>query len=233
MRRCRIAPCLVLTAVTTFASSPARAQKDHRVAFTPYVGVYAPSTDVFRLLLVQTGTTVSFSARHQPAAALGASASVWLTDRFAIEAGGLYARSTVRADLLMNQIGTVTSSRVDDDADVWAGSLKLLIQTLPPASGLNLRIGIGPALITRGGPAYRTVDEGKMSGLTDLGASLSLCSRVPLGRFADLRVRVEDLVYQANQTWQSNSIAGAELKSDPKLQHDFVLSVGLQLGVGR
>lgn len=231
MRRCRIAPCLVLTAVTTIAPSLARAQMEHRLAFTPYVGVYAPSTDVFRFLLVQTGTTVSFTARQQPAAALGASASVWLNDRIAIEGGGLYARSTVRADLLMNQIGTVTSSRVDDDADVWVGSLKLLIQTLPAASGLNLRVGIGPAIVTRGGPAYRSVDEGKMSGLTDLGASVSLCSRVPLGRFADIRLRVEDLVYQANQTWQSNSVAGAELKSDPKLQHDFVLSLGLQLGI--
>jgi hypothetical protein len=230
MRRCRIAPCLVLTALT-FAPSAARSQKDNRVVFTPYVGVYAPSTDVFRFLLVQTGTTVSFTARHQPGAAAGASASVWLNDRLAIEAGGLYARSTVRANLLMNQIGTVTSSRVDDESDVWAGTLELLIQTLPPASGLNLRVGIGPALITRSGPAYRPVDEGKMSGLTDLGASLSLCTRVPLGHFADIRLRAEDLIYQAKQTWQSNSVVGAELKSDPKLQHDFVLSIGLQLGV--
>jgi hypothetical protein len=233
MRRRRIIPCLVLTAAVGIAPSMARAQKDSRVVFTPYAGVYAPSTDVFRFQLVENGTTVSFTARHQLAAAVGASASVWLNDRLAVEAGGFYARSTVRADLLMNQIGTVTSSRVDDQSDVWAGTLKLMIQTLPPESGLNLRVGVGPALVTRGGPAYRAVDEGKMGGLTDLGAVLSLCSRVPLGSVANIRLRAEDLVYKAKQTWVSNSVAGAELRSDPRLQHDFVLSIGLQLGVGR
>src|SRR5262249_33173743 len=115
--------------------------------------------------------------------------------------------------------------------EVWAGTVRVMIQTLPPASGLNLRVGLGPALITRGGPAYRSVEEGTMAGLTDLGASFSICTRVPLGRFADIRVRGGDLIYQAKQTWTSSSIPGGELRSDPKLQHDFVLSIGLQLGV--
>lgn len=233
MRSSRITSRLVLTAVVALAPSVAQAQRDSRIVLTPYVGVYAPSADVFRFNVVQSGTTVSFNARHQAAVALGATASVWLDDRLAVEAGGFYARSDVHADLLMNQLGAVTASRVDDASDVWVGTVKAMFEALPPSTGLNLRIGVGPAIITRAGPAYRAVAEGKMTGLTDVGAALSLCTRVPLGHFASLRLRGEDLIYQAKQTWQSNSLAGAELKSEPRMQHDFVVSVGLQLGFGK
>jgi hypothetical protein len=231
MRSSRIPPCLVLTAVLVSAPLMAQTPTESRVVFTPYVGVYAPSTDVFRYSLVQNGTTVSFSAKHLPAAVVGASASVRLDDRFAIEAGGMYSRNTLRADLLMNQIGTVTTTRASDASDVWAGTLKLTVQTLPTESGLNLRLGIGPAVITRGGPAYRAVTEGRMTGLTDVGAALSLCTRVPLGSFAAIRLRAEDVVSQARQTWESRTTAGALLQSEPRMQHDFVLSAGLQLGL--
>ena len=231
MRSSRSAPRLWTTAFLVVAPVTAHAQMKGRVIITPYVGVYAPSTDVFKLSRVESGTTVSFSAKHQAAAAVGASASMRLDGRFAIEAGGMYSRNTLRADLLMNQVGTVTTSHASDEANVWAGTLKLMFETLPSGSEHNLRLGLGPAIITRGGPAYRAVAAGRMDGLTDVGAALSLCTRVPLGSFADLRLRAEDLVYQARQTWESQTIPGASLKSDPRLQHDFVLSVGLQMGL--
>jgi hypothetical protein len=204
---------------------------DGRIVLTPYIGVYAPSTDVFRFGLIQNGTTVSFTTRHEPAAAVGVTASVWLDERFAIEAGGLYSRNTLRANLLMNQVGAITNSSADGAADIWAGTLKLMVQALPQQSGLNLRVGMGPAFITRGGPAYRSVAEGRMTGLADVGAAFSLCTRVPLAKVADIRFRAEDLVYQARQTWESRTVAGASLTSDPRLQHDFVISVGLQVNV--
>ena len=72
-----------------------------------------------------------------------------------------------------------------------------------------------------------------MAGLTDVGGVLSLCSRVPVGRLAVIRLRAEDLVYQARQRWESQRVAGAEIRSDPRMQHDFVLSVGLQVGPTR
>jgi hypothetical protein len=223
---------LLTTAVLVAAPLKAQAQMNGRVVFTPYVGVYAPSADVFKLSLVQSGTTVSFSAKHLPAAAVGASASVRLDDRFAIEAGGLYSRNTLRADLRTNQVGAPTTfSRASDGSDVWAGTLKLMFETLPSGSEHNLRLGLGPAIITRGGPAYRAVAEGRMEGLTDVGAALSLCTRVPLGTFADLRLRAEDVVYRARQTWESQTVPGASLRSEPRLQQDFVLSLGIQMGL--
>jgi hypothetical protein len=206
---------------------------DSRIVFTPYIGVYAPSTDMFRFGLIQDGTTISFSTRHLPAAAVGATANVWLDDRFAIEAGGLYSRNTLRANLLMNQIGAITDSHEDGESDVWAVTLKLMAEALPPESGLNLRVGIGPALVMHAGPAYRSVAEGTMTGLTDVGAALSLCSRVHVGGHANIRLRAEDLIYQARQTWESHTVAGAALTSEPRLQHDFVISVGLQLNLTR
>jgi hypothetical protein len=107
-----------------------------------------------------------------------------------------------------------------------------MVQALPPESGLNLRLGIGPAIIKRGGPAYRSVSDGRMTGLTDVGGALSLCTRVAIAGFVDIRVRAEDLVYQARQTWESHVIPGAAIPSDPRMQHDFVFSLGLQLNLG-
>jgi hypothetical protein len=228
----RLVPIAVIVVVAV-APTMAHAQMDSRVVVTPYAGVYAPSADVFRFGLVGNGTTVSFNTRHQPAPAVGVTTSLWLDERVAIEAGGLYARSTLRADLLMNQVGSITTSHVDDASDVWAATLKLMIQALPQRSGLNLRIGLGPAVITRGGPAYRSGSAGRMTGLTDVGGALSLCTRVPVNRFANVRLRAEDLIYQARQRWESQSIAGAAVVSDPRMQHDFVISLGLQLNLVR
>src|SRR5690349_6782739 len=144
MKGDRIIPRLVATAgMGLVASTATHAQMDSRVVVTPYIGVFAPSTDVFRFGLVQNGTTVSFNMRQQPGAAAGVTTSLWLDDRLAIEAGGVYARSTLRADLLMNQTGAITASRANSGADIWAATLKLMIQALPQASGLNLRVGLG------------------------------------------------------------------------------------------
>jgi hypothetical protein len=215
------------------AASGHRHSRDSRIVITPYIGVYVPTSDVFRFGAAQNGTTVSFDARHQPAPALGASASVWLDDRFTIEASGLYSRNTLRADLSMNQLGFATVSHANSDANVWAGALKLLVQALPKESGVNLRVGVGPVLITRGGPAYRAADEGRMTGLTNVGGAVSLCTRVPLGHVAAIRLRAEDFVYRARQRWESQILTGSELRSDPRTQHDLVASLGLQLGLNR
>src|SRR5215471_7010857 len=157
MKRIRIVVALVAAIAALVVSAPVWAQPapDSRIVVTPYIGVYVPTSDVFRFGTVQNGTTVSFDTRHQPAAALGASASVWLDDRFAIETTGLYSRNTLRADLSMNQFGVATVSHANGEADVWEGAVKLMVQTLPKESGMNLRVGVGPLIITRGGPAYR------------------------------------------------------------------------------
>jgi hypothetical protein len=133
----------------------------------------------------------------------------------------------------MNQIGTVTEDHANGESNIWAGTIKLIVQALPRESGLNLRVGVGPAIITRSGPAYRAVADGRMTGLTDLGGAFSLCTRVPIGRFADIRLRAEDLVYKASQTWKSGTVAGASIASEPRLQHDVIASIGLQLNVTR
>jgi hypothetical protein len=235
MKRGRIVVGLLAAIAALVLVAPVWAQMpgDSRIVVTPYIGVYMPTSDVFRFGTVQNGTTVAYDARHQPAPALGASASVWLDDRFAIEASGLYSRNTLHADLSMNQFGVATVSHANGEADVWEGAVKLMVQALPKETGLNLRVGVGPLIITRGGPAYRAVDEGRMTGLTNLGGTFSLCTRVPLGHVAAIRLRAEDLVYRARQRWESQTMAGSELRSDPRTQHDFVASLGLQFGLKR
>lgn len=210
----------------------AQAQADSKFAFTPYVGLFSPSSDIFRFNRINGGTTVSFNLRQQTAVAAGASLSYWRTNRFGVEVSGQYAHSKVKGNLLMNQVGAITVAKTVDEADVWAATAKLMMQLLPPKSGLILNAGVGPAFVTRWGPAWGVTSTGRMTGLSNLGGAMSLCSRIPLASSVGLRLRAEDIIYAARQSWVTSAgLAG--LKSDRRLQHDFVLSAGLQLSLDR
>lgn len=224
---------LLLSAVVGFAPTAMQAQKAGPFLFTPYVGVYAPSSDVFRLAIAENGTTIAFRTRHQLAVAVGATVSVRLDDRFSIEAGELYSPSTLQSDLRTNQFGIASASSGSDQSNVWATTAKLVVRALPAEGKLNLDVGVGPALVTRGGAAYRPGDIGRMTGLTNGGAALSLGTRIGLGRLGDLRLRAEDVVYQTKQRWETGVKFAPELQSDSRLQHDVVVSIGWQLGATR
>jgi hypothetical protein len=112
---------------------------------------------------------------------------------------------------------------------VWLGSVKLMTQLLPSTSRFNLRFGVGPAVISHGGEAYKADSKGEMTGLTDLGAALSLCTRLPLTSSISLRLRAENYLYQAKLGYDDRIVRSNDISFDSKLQNDLMFWVGLQL----
>jgi hypothetical protein len=206
----------------------AGAQMTGSVIVTPYVGLYTPATDLGAIRVSGGGTSVNLSLKHKTAAAFGANVSYWFNERFALEGGGVFAGSDIKGSGSINELGTVTSGSETETAHVWLASAKAMVQLLPSESDYNLRFGIGPAIISRGGRAYNSDASGKFTGLTDVGAAMSLCSRYAFTRNVAMRLRVEDYMYQSKIGWKATDPTES-FSFDSKLQNDFVFSVGLQL----
>ena len=218
-----------LVAIATAVAAPqAHGQLAGKFVLTPYAGVFVPSGDLGRITMTEAGTSVAFSVRHQPALALGGTGSFWVTDRVAFEGGLVYAGSDLQSKGLLNETGTISSSSSKDHANVWLGTAKLMVQLLPPESDYNVRLGFGPAVITHNGSAYEDVN-GKYTGLTSVGAAISLCSRLRLSDNFAVRLRAEDYVYQAKLGFQSNVNPSDNIVLDERRQNDLVFSLGFQV----
>ena len=203
------------TAIAALALMPrvTAAQLNQAVILTPYAGAFVPTNDL------ASGPVVG---KQQAAIVYGVNASAWMSDRFALEAGAAYAMS--------NTTGTFRTLQpsATRDAHVWLGSLKLMTQLLPPQSKYNLRFGIGPALVTRSGKAFQADANGEVSGLTDIGAAMSLCTRIPLKDNVGLRLRAENFLYQAKLRYDSRVARANDLLFPSKVQNDLVFSIGFQ-----
>ena len=203
------------------------------VIVTPYMGVYVPTTDIVKASVSAGGSSVSGSIKHETALVSGLNVSYWLTDRFGLEGGAAYTKSGISGKLLaQDPTGTaaVTGSQY---AHVWLGSAKVMVQLLPQTSDFNLRFGFGPAIISRAGSAYASDAEGRVTGKTDLGAAMSLCSRVAVGSNVAIRLRAEDYMYQGKLGFKSSVNPADNFNFDSRFQHDLVFTAGLQLFLNR
>lgn len=211
----------------------AAAQLAGSVVVTPYVGLYTPSTNLGDISASAGGNAASLKFKHQTAAAFGANVSYWFNERFALEGGAAYVASDLKGTAALNELGSLTAGSETQNAHLWLGSAKVMVQLLPAASDFNLRFGIGPAIISRGGTAYKEDAGVKLTGLTDYGAAMSLCSRLPLTRSVAIRLRAEDYMYQSKIGWRDATDPTANFDLGAKMQHDFVFSAGLQLFMNR
>jgi hypothetical protein len=214
-----------IAAVPTLTS----AQLAGRVVVTPYVGAYLPTDHVARIGRTPDGTMFTADAKQQTAMAFGANVSFWLTDHLAIEGGSAYSASGLRSTMALDEPAGLASAGQKENAHIWLGSVKVMMQLLPDESAFNLRFGVGPAIISHGGSAYAGNADGKLSGLTDYGAAMSLCTRISLMDNVALRLRGENYMYYSKMGWKSNIDPTREFSFDSRMQHDFVLSAGLQL----
>ncbi|HEX8726153.1 MAG TPA: hypothetical protein VF737_12270 [Gemmatimonadaceae bacterium] len=225
MRGTRIISLATLAAIVALSPVPGRAQLAGRIVVTPYVGAYVPTADLGRLTETSGGLTATAAVKQLTAGAAGMNVSYWLNSRFAIEAGALYSSS--KAEARFAATGAPTS-KLTDYANVWLGSAKLMMHLLPSTSRFNIRLGVGPAIISRNGSSYRSDATSVVSGLTDVGGVVSLCTRIPVNDVLGLRVRAEDYMYSAKigatTTDPSQSVAFAS-----RMQHDLVFSIGMQL----
>jgi hypothetical protein len=216
------------SALAVLAPARGSAQLAGKFIFTPYVGAYMPSADLVRGTLTESGVSAGVSARHRSSIAYGTTGSFWITDRVGLEGGLLYSSSSLKSEGFINEGGIVTPGSGRDYANVWLGSAKIMVQLLPPESDYNLRLGFGPALITRNGSAYASDAEGSFTGLTDIGAVISLCTRLQLTDMFSLRLRGEDYFYQSNVGFK-DSQTGQSISFGDRKQNDFVFSLGFQM----
>ena len=199
------------------------------VIVTPYMGVYVPTNDFAKVGVTTSGQAVTGNIKHQAALVSGLNLSYWMTDRLGIEGGAAYTKSGVTGSLLVPSAGGTIQRNGSQYAHVWLGSAKLMMQLMPRESEFNLRLGVGPAIISRAGKAYAGNFEGKMTGATDIGAALSLCSRIPVASNIGLRLRAEDYMYSGKLGYESATTGVDNFKFNSRFQNDLVFSAGLQL----
>jgi hypothetical protein len=203
----------------------------HEFVFTPLVGVYTPTTDVAKSISAgQVGVTSSL--RQRPAVIYGGTLSYWLNGRVAIEGSTLYSQSRLDASVRSTDVGATIAESMADNASLWLGTMRVLVQLRPPASGFNMRFGFGPAIITRGGAAYQSNTEGTPTGLTDVGAALSLCTRIPMTNKLSIRLRAEDYMYRAKLGW-ADLDPNSRYTFRSGTNNDVVFSLGLQFMLNR
>ena len=222
-----------LAGAIAIVPSLASAQLAGRVVVTPYVGAYLPTDHVARIGRMPDGSTFTVDAKQQTALAFGANVSYWLNDHLAIEGGSAYTASGLRSTVALDEPAGVASARQTENAHVWLGSAKVMLQLMPEESSFNMRFGVGPAIISHGGSAYTGNADGKVTGLTDFGAAISLCTRISLMENVALRLRGENYMYYSKMGWKSNTDPTKDFSFDSRMQHDFVLSAGLQLFLNR
>lgn len=201
--------------------------------FTPYVGVFMPTNHLARFTAEFQGISASLKVKQDNALALGATSSYWFANRMALEVGGLYAFSHAGGSFGMSGNGESFSGTGDDKAWVAMGTTKLMYALLDPAGDRQLRFGLGPAIIRRGGTAYEEDVDGKIAGRTNLGAALSLCTRLPLTSRLSLRFRAEDYMYQSRLKFRDTADPTSNFDFDRRLQNDFIFSAGLSIGLNR
>ena len=206
--------------------------QSHEFVLTPLVGVYVPTSDIARSTVSDGERTVTSSLRQRPAVIYGGTLSYWLSGRVAIEGSTLYSSSRLEASVKSTERGAFIAESMADDASLWLGTMKVLVQLRPPASGFNMRFGFGPAIITRGGAAYRSNAEGTPTGLTDVGAALSLCTRIPLTTKLSVRLRGEDYMYRGKLGW-ADLDPNSSYMFGSGTNNDVVFSLGLQLMLNR
>jgi hypothetical protein len=204
--------------------------------FTPYVGVFVPAAKLAQVNQTVAGTSFGGTLEHKTGFAIGATGSYWMTDRIGFEVGGAYALSDGRAAMTVNDESQgITDISAGENARVIFGAAKLMFGILPIGEDAQLRLGVGPAIVNRGGDAFKLQSdaEGKFTGLTNVGGAVSLCTRIPLTRLLAVRLRAEDVMYQSHLKFKSNSGPDESFDFDKKFQNDFILSAGLQIGFRR
>ena len=211
----------------------ASAQTVKRVVLTPYAGVYAPTTNLAEVGAAAGGTSASLNLKQKTALALGANASFWFTDRTAVEVGAAYAYSDAKGSVGLTGTDQTFSGTVSNNAHAILASAKFMVSMLPSTSPMNLRLGIGPALVSRGGSAYKSDELGKFTGLTDVGGAVSLCTKIPVTKQVGVRLRGESFMYTSKLGFKDAVDPTNNFKFDSKFQNDLLFSAGLQFAFGR
>jgi len=202
-----------LTRLALLAAIPAAlGAQQPSVDFTPYVGLYLPTTTVISQF--EPACPCDVSLKHHTAFLAGARVLYWVNDRFGLEATGAYSGSGVTATA--SGIGSA-----DTSARVVLGGLRFVARLNRPRATTALLAGAGVGVVWHGGDFY---DLAGATGTADVGASVMFGVRSRIGSHLAARLEFEDYLYSAS--------FGPSPATAAQFQHDFVVSLGLSVGFG-
>lgn len=204
-----------------------------KFVLTPYAGVFVAGADMAQFDLGVNGYRVSSGLSQKTGLALGANANYWLNDRVSLELGGAYVMSDAEGTVAFEHPAGGFSGRGSERAHLWLGTAKVMLNLMPATSDIRLRLGVGPAIISRGGAAFKSDQDGKVSGLTDFGGAVSLCTRIPIAGALAVRLRGESYLYQTRLKFEDRANPANSIAYDREFQSDFVFSAGLQFAFKR
>lgn len=195
---------LSLTAIGALAlaaqSGSAAAQG---VSITPFVGYYAPLSDV----LDEGGTALT----TQGAFTFGGRLTVQTPGKWGFE--GAVAHSSAG----------VESGGLEEDGTLTVLSARALYRLASLGPVGSLHAGVGAAYLMRGGDFWDAFEDLGIEGINDLGGTLGLGAKFGLSPMFSIRVDLEDFIYSAKFNSDTD-------ESDSKLQNDLLLSAGLNIG---
>lgn len=200
----------ILAAAVLTGCLTASALQAQRISLVPDIGVYIPTQD---LINVVDGGTLT----QQISLSVGGKLDIWFGSRVGIQATGSYAPSQL--SLTVSQTGV---DPLQEDANIFMGSGRLMVYLIPPTSPVSFLINGGVGLIKRSGEAYAGLDDN-----TDLGGTVGATIGFHLGKVIQLRLSAESYIYNPS-FYQQTEFEG-------RTQNDINLSFGFGiplLGLG-
>jgi len=201
---------LALTIVVTAVAGSSLAAQ--RVALVPDIGVYIPTRD---LIDVANGGTL----QQQISLSLGGKLDLWFGNRIGIQATGSYAPSQLA--LTVTEEGV---QPVQEDANIFMGSGRVMVYLIPPTSPVSFLINGGVGLVNRSGAAYADLDD-----RMDIGGTVGATVGFRLGRILQLRLSGESYIY--NPSFYEQSDLEGTTQNDINLSFGFGIPL-MGLGAG-
>jgi hypothetical protein len=169
------------------------------VKLVPDIGVYVPTQD---LIDVANGGQL----QQQISLSIGGKLDIWFSKRIGIQGTGSYAPS----QLTFNTSGP----SIQEDANIFLGSGRLMIYLIPPTSPVSFMINGGVGLVNRSGAAYAELDD-----KTDLSGTFGAALGIRVGSFLSLKFSGESYIYNPD-------FLNSAVEEVSNLQNDLNLSVG-------
>ena len=185
---------------------PAASAQAQRVALSPTIGVYIPTTE-----LVKAANGDEF--KQQVGLAVGGRLTLTMSPRFGILTSVTYVPSDLKVDL-------ATGQQVNDKANLLFGSARATLYVLPVTAPISLSVNGGASYVHRSGTAY----DGK-SDKDDIGGVVGATVGFRLGGLLSFYIAADDYIYGTR--------IDETLQPDTRTQNDVHLAVGFGVPIGK
>jgi hypothetical protein len=222
MRGYRAAVLVLLMAV-----APASLAAQTQVAISAFGGVYLPTADLFDgvvPILITPDSTIpaALKFKQKTGFTVGGRVAVWPSARFGVELEAAYVGSKVKGDFLVSFGNTLVPRTGEEDASLLLGSINLVYALIrPPLEPLSIYISGGVGLVSRGGDAFRNLED-----TSDIAGVAGLGLKYGVGRGVWIRVDLKDYISSYEETALS---AAAISGGEAKLQNDLLILASVEL----